>query len=57
MANAGQFVLQVSDFTLAGIDKTLRTVRVKGNAIPIIVPGSLLAGTVAALGRPWLGGW
>jgi hypothetical protein len=56
MANAGQFVLQVSDFTLAGIDKTNRTLRVKGNAIPIIVPGSVLAGTVVAGGSGWVVG-
>ena len=40
MANQAQFVLQVSDFTLAGIDKTNRILRVRGNAIPIIAPGS-----------------
>ena len=56
MANAGQFVLQVSDFTLAGIDKTLRTVRVKGDAIPIIVPGSVNTGTVVAGGNGWVVG-
>ena len=56
MANAGQFVLQVSDFTLAGIDKTNRTLRVKGNAIPIIVPGSVNTGTVVAGGSGWVVG-
>jgi hypothetical protein len=50
MANAAQFVLQVSDYTLAGIDKTNRTIRVKGNAIPIIVPGSLATIAVDAAG-------
>ena len=50
MANQAQFVLQVSDFTLAGIDKTNRIIRVKGNAIPIIVPASLNTATVVAGG-------
>jgi hypothetical protein len=56
MANAGQFVLQVSDFTLAGIDKTLKTLRIKGNAIPIIVPGSVNTATVVAGGSGWVVG-
>lgn len=56
MANQAQFVLQVSDFTLAGIDKTNRTIRVKGNAIPIIVPGSVSAGTVVDGGSGWVVG-
>ena len=56
MANQAQFVLQVSDFTLAGIDKTNRTLRVKGNAIPIIVPGSVIGGTVVAGGSGWVVG-
>jgi len=56
MANQAQFVLQVSDFTLAGIDKTNRTLRVKGNAIPIIAPGSINTGTVVAGGSGWVVG-
>jgi hypothetical protein len=56
MANQAQFVLQVSDFTLAGIDKTNRTIRVKGNAIPIIVPGSISTATVVAGGSGWVVG-
>ena len=53
MANQAQFVLQVSDYTLSGIDKTNRTTRVRGNAIPIIVPGSISTGTVVAGGSGW----
>jgi hypothetical protein len=56
MANQAQFVLQVSDFTLAGIDRTNRTIRVRGNAIPIIVPGSINTGTVVAGGSGWVVG-
>ena len=40
MANQAQFVLQVSDYTLAGIDRTNRTIRVQAvMQSPIIVPG------------------
>ena len=56
MANQAQFVLQVSDFTLAGIDKTNRIIRVRGNAIPIIVPGSISTATVVAGGSGWVVG-
>jgi hypothetical protein len=56
MANQAQFVLQVSDYTLAGIDRTNRTIRVKGNAIPIIVPGSINTATVVAGGSGWVVG-
>ena len=56
MANQAQFVLQVSDFTLAGIDKTNRILRVRGNAIPIIVPGSVSTATVVAGGSGWVVG-
>jgi len=56
MANQAQFLLQVSDFTLAGIDKTNRTIRVRGNAIPVIVPGSINTGTVVAGGAGWVVG-
>jgi len=56
MANQAQFILQVSNFTLAGIDKTNRTLRVKGNAIPIIAPGSINTGTVVAGGSGWVVG-
>lgn len=56
MANQAQFVLQVSDFTLAGIDKTNRIIRVRGNAIPIIVPGSVNTVTVVAGGSGWVVG-
>ena len=53
MANQAQFVLQVSDFTLSGIDKTNRIIRVRGNAIPIIAPGSISTATVVAGGSGW----
>ena len=53
MANQAQFQLQVSDFTLSGIDKTNRIIRVRGNAIPIIAPGSINTGTVVAGGSGW----
>lgn len=56
MANQAQFLLQVSDFTLAGIDKTNRTIRVRGNAIPVILPGSINTGTVVAGGSGWIVG-
>lgn len=56
MANEGQFVLQVFDFVLAGIDRTVRTILVKGNAIPIVVPNSVNAGTVTAGGSGWVVG-
>lgn len=56
MANQAQFLLQVSDFTLAGIDKTNRTVRIRGNAIPVILPGSINTGTVVAGGAAWVVG-
>ena len=56
MANQAQFVLQVSDYTLAGIDRTNRTIRVKGNAIPIIVPGSINTATVVSGGSGWVVG-
>jgi hypothetical protein len=56
MANQAQFVLQVSDFTLAGIDKTNRVIRVRGNAIPIIAPGSISTATVVAGGSGWVVG-
>ena len=56
MANQAQFVLQVSDFTLAGIDKTNRVIRVRGNAIPIIAPGSVSTATVVAGGSGWVVG-
>lgn len=56
MANQAQFVLQVSDYTLSGIDRTNRTIRVRGNAIPIIVPGSINTGTVVAGGSGWVVG-
>ena len=56
MANQAQFLLQVSDFTLAGIDKTNRVLRVRGNAIPVIVPGSINTGTVVAGGSGWVVG-
>jgi hypothetical protein len=56
MANQAQFVLQVSDFTLAGIDKTNRILRVRGNAIPIIAPGSISTATVVAGGSGWVVG-
>lgn len=56
MANAGQFVLRVSDFTLGGIEKNQRTIRVKGDAIPVIVPGSVNTGTVVAGGSGWVVG-
>src|SRR6202453_5126035 len=56
MANQAQFQLQVSDFTLAGIDKTNRILRVRGNAIPIIVPGSVNTVTVVAGGSGWVVG-
>src|ERR1700677_115145 len=56
MANQAQFLLQVSDFTLAGIDRTNRTIRVRGSAIPIIVPGSVNTGTVVAGGSGWVVG-
>lgn len=53
MAGNGQVVLQVSDYTLAGIDKTIRTLRVKGNALPVIAPGSLASLTLVAGGTGW----
>ena len=56
MANQAQFVLQVSDFTLAGIDKTNRVIRVRGNAIPVIAPGSISTATVVAGGSGWVVG-
>lgn len=56
MANQAQFVLQVSDYTLAGIDRTNRILRVKGNAIPVIVPGSINTATVVAGGSGWVVG-
>lgn len=56
MANQAQIVLQVSDYTLAGIDKTNRILRVRGNAVPIIVPGSINTGTVVAGGSGWVVG-
>jgi hypothetical protein len=56
MANQAQFLLQVSDFTLAGIDRTNRTIRVRGNAIPVIVPGSINTAVVVAGGSGWVVG-
>ena len=56
MANHAQFVLQVSDYTLAGIDRTNRILRVRGNAIPVILPTSINAGTVVAGGSSWVAG-
>lgn len=56
MANQAQFLLQVSDYTLSGIDRTNRTIRIRGNAIPIIVPGSVNTGTVVAGGSGWVVG-
>lgn len=56
MANQAQVILQVSDYTLAGIDKTNRIIRVRGNAIPIIVPGSISTATVVAGGSGWVVG-
>jgi hypothetical protein len=56
MANQAQFQLQVSDYTLSGIDRTNRSLRVKGNAIPIIPPGSLNTLTVVAGGSGWVVG-
>lgn len=56
MANQAQFVLQVSDFTLAGIDRTNRTIRVKGNAIPIIAVNSVNTVTVVSGGSGWVVG-
>ncbi len=56
MANQAQFLLQVSDYTLAGIDRTNRTIRVRGNAIPVIVPGSISTATVVAGGSGWVVG-
>jgi len=56
MPNQAQFVLQVSDFSLSGIDKTNRIIRVRGNAIPIIVPGSINTATVVAGGSGWVVG-
>lgn len=56
MANQAQFLLQVSDFTLAGIDRTNRTIRVRGNAIPVIMPGSINTVTVVAGGSGWVVG-
>lgn len=56
MSNQAQFLLQVSDFTLAGIDRTNRTIRVRGNAIPVIMPGSINTGTVVAGGSGWVVG-
>jgi hypothetical protein len=56
MANQAQFLLQVSDYTLAGIDRTNRTMRVRGNAIPVIMPASVNTGTVVAGGSGWVVG-
>ena len=56
MANQAQFLLMVSDFTLAGIDRTNRTIRVRGNAVPVIVPGSINTATVVAGGSGWVVG-
>lgn len=56
MANQAQFLLQVSDFTLAGIDKTNRTLRIRGNAVPVILPGSANTATVVAGGSGWIVG-
>lgn len=56
MANQAQFLLQVSDFTLAGIDKTNRTIRVRGNAIPVIMPKSVNTATVVSGGSGWVVG-
>lgn len=56
MANQAQFLMQVSDFTLAGIDRTNRTIRVRGAAIPVIMPNSVNTVTVVAGGSGWVVG-
>lgn len=56
MANQAQFILQVSDYTLAGIDRTNRILRVRGNAIPVIVPASVNTVTVVSGGSGWVVG-